>query len=947
MSKFTLLIVALLFTSTVQLSAQKNNVDPSIILAELSKRGISEQEARDKLKSKGIDIDKIPMEQLPKMQRQIEDAIAELQKEKQAKLQAQQALTDAVESTDTLGPLEEKAQKRANEIVKKRGKEIVQDEIKQVSKRKGDAIKDEIKKGASVDEAVSKALIEGSDDSTSKTKPIIYGQRFSDDFPYMVEKDYKAPDSYVLNTDDKLTITVSNSRVYDTKTVVIDKEGYINLSGMPRTNLRGTSLGKAKKSLYNMYSRYYPIGQEDITIVVSAARTVTVSIVGEVKIPGTYTISAGNSAFNAISAAKGLTEIGSVRKIQLFRATTGEKKRMDIYDFMLDPSVSSNFYLSEGDFINVGVVDKVVTIEGAIMRPYRYELIEGENLMKLITYSGGLTENAYQSSVQVKRFINDVEKIIDVNYRELKDKKSDFTLLKGDVVLVREIPEKYRNFALATGAVQLEGMYEITEGMRVSDLVKRAALRKEAKTDVAFIKRTNLDNTFQMKFINIDNILKNNADKDNFLLQSKDELNVFDLDQFSRKDSLFVAGAVRNEVRFAYDAGQTIRVSDALSMAGGAVPSATNFAYVVRRDTFNNKNVEYLKIDVKEAVEEPNSKDNIRLMPNDSLYLMSKEDFMDEGYIRVSGAVRRPGEYKYAKSLTLFDALVMANGLKLEAATNRVDVFRIVIDSIQPVRNVVATIEVDKSMNIIDSRYKDKDFQLEPYDQIVVRSIPEFSFQKIVNITGEVRYPGQYALIDKNEKLTSLIQRAGGLTSEAFDDGATLFRSQDNIGYVIIQLKDALITPVSNYNLIVKEGDVIDIPKNKDIVTIQGATNAVDLYPDKILSFGRINIAYEGDKSAYYYVDKFAAGVSKNGRKRLISVVHPNGEIKRTKDFFFFKVYPKVKKGSVVTVGYVEKKPERKVNKSDIDWSKVLANSIAQATALLSFILLIQNINRN
>jgi protein involved in polysaccharide export with SLBB domain len=944
MSRFTLLIFAFLSASVLQLNAQQN-INPAILLGELTKRGITEQEARDKLKSKGIDIDKIPMEQFPKMQRQIEEAIAELQKEKQETLQRQQALSDAVESTDTLGPLEEKAKKRADDIVRKQGKEIVRKEAQDVAKKKADDIRDDIKRGSSVDEAVSKALIEGTGDSMSKKKTMIYGQRFSDDFPFMLERDYKAPDTYVLNRDDKITITVSNARVYDTKTVVIDKEGYINITGMPRTNLRGMTLGRAKKSLYSMFSRFYPIGQEDITIVVSAARTVSVNITGEVEVPGTYTISAGNSAFNALSAAKGLTSIGSVRKIQLTHVGTGEKKRMDIYKFLLDPSVSNEFYLAEGDFINVGVIDKVVKIEGAVMRPLKYELIDGENLMKLIEYAGGLTENAYQSSIQVKRFVNDAEKIIDVNYKDLKDKKSDFTLVKGDVVIIRDIPEKFRNFATATGAVQLEGNYEIAEGMRVSDLLKRAQLTKEAKTDVAFIKRTNTDNTFQLKFINLDNILKNTNDKDNLTLLSKDSLVIFELDKFSRKDSLFVSGAVRNEVRFAYDVSQTIKVSDALNMAGGVVPTATNFAYIIRRDTLNKKLVEYIKIDVKEAAKNPYSKENVTLMPNDSIYLLSKENFIDEGFIKVMGAVRRPGEYKYAKSLSLFDALAMADGLKLEAATNRVDIFRIIIDSIQPVRNIVATIEIDKSMNIIDSRKKD--FQLEPYDQIVVRSIPEFSFQKMINITGEVRYPGQYALIDKNEKLSSVIQRAGGLTTEAFDAGSTLYRSQDNIGYVIIQLKEAMKSTNSNFNVIMKEGDIIDIPKTKDIVTLQGATNAFDLYPDKILSFGKINIAFEGEKSAWYYVDKYGAGVSKDGRKRLISVIHPNGEIQRTKDYLFFKVYPKVQKGSVVTVGFVEKKIEKKINRKEIDWSKVLADSIAQATALLSFILLITSINKN
>ena len=143
-----------------------------------------------------------------------------------------------------------------------------------------------------------------------------------------------------------------------------------------------------------------------------------------------------------------------------------------------------------------------------------------------------------------------------------------------------------------------------------------------------------------------------------------------------------------------------------------------------------------------------------------------------------------------------------------------------------------------------------------------------------------------------------------------------------------------------------KEGDLIDIPKNKDIVTIRGATKMVDLYPEKILAAGKINVAFEGNNSAWYYVDKYAAGVGKEGRKRLISVEHPNGRIQRTKDFLLFKIYPKVQKGSIISVGYAEKKKEvKKGERKEVDWGKVLADSIAQATALLSFILLIQRLN--
>ena len=106
---------------------------------------------------------------------------------------------------------------------------------------------------------------------------------------------------------------------------------------------------------------------------------------------------------------------------------------------------------------------------------------------------------------------------------------------------------------------------------------------------------------------------------------------------------------------------------------------------------------------------------------------------------------------------------------------------------------------------------------------------------------------------------------------------------------------------------------------------------------------GKINVAFDGNRSVLYYVDKYAAGVGKDGRKRLISVEHPNGQIERTKDYFFFKSYPTVQKGSIITVGYVEKKKEyERKERKEIDWSKVVADSVAQATVLLTLIILVQ-----
>ena len=146
--------------------------------------------------------------------------------------------------------------------------------------------------------------------------------------------------------------------------------------------------------------------------------------------------------------------------------------------------------------------------------------------------------------------------------------------------------------------------------------------------------------------------------------------------------------------------------------------------------------------------------------------------------------------------------------------------------------------------------------------------------------------------------------------------------------------------------MVVREGDVINIPKLNAIVSIEGATKYRELYAENLAKNGKINIAFEGVKSAKYYIDKYAGGVEKGGDKGDIIVEHASGKVEKTKDYFLFKKYPKVREGSTIRVPRKPVDPEKqKSEKEDIDWGRVLADSIAQATTILSLVLLIRTIN--
>ena len=427
-------------------------------------------------------------------------------------------------------------------------------------------------------------------------------------------------------------------------------------------------------------------------------------------------------------------------------------------------------------------------------------------------------------------------------------------------------------------------------------------------------------------------------------MRAGDELVVYKQAVHSDAAYINIKGAVRHEGRFNLKPNGDIRVKDLILLAGGLRDDAFEHALLYRSKLNNKKDYEVLRLSVRDIMETGKLGQNIFLQPYDSLIILSQSNFEEAPFVEISGAVKAPGRYAYGKGISVRDIITLANGFSYFAATNRIDIFRVLIKENEPIKTIVKSITNKLSL---EDNSKDAEFELEPYDLIVVRGLPEFRLQQLVQVEGEVKYPGPYALVNPNERLSDLVRRAGGFTAEAFPSGASLYRSKDSIGYVVISLDQVMSNPSSRANIILSEGDYLFIPKQKDLVRIAGATNVHDLYPEKVVSGNNaISVAYDGARSAKYYIDQFAAGVSKNGDPDKVTVEHPNGKVDRTKHFLFFKIYPKVSKGAVINVGYKEQKPERlKKDRKDVDWAKVVADSIAQATAILSLILLIDRLN--
>ncbi len=699
--------------------------------------------------------------------------------------------------------------------------------------------------------------------------------------------DAKAPENYKVGPGDEISISVWGYSQFS-ENLQVDSRGYINPSSYGRIYVKGLTFKKMRSVLKNRFSTFLDMKNSEIDVTLSYSRVITVNIVGEVYNPGSYTISAINTAFNALIAANGPTQIGTVRNIYIKR--DGKiVDSLDVYHFLFKPMRARDIYLQDGDYIFVPPASNVVRIKGEINRPYTYEVKNGENVLDAIKYAGGFTTNAFSDLITMKRLDYNSIKVYDIHKDHLKETK----IRNGDELIVNPIQNKLSNVVSVQTDIGVSGDYEYIKGERILDLLYRSkCIDDKTFLERAYVIRLNQDRTRSHITLNLDKILNDPSHEQNILLQEYDLIRVLSIDDFD--------------------------------------------------DIFS---------------------------------------------VIVHGAVRKSGIYDYGISMTLQDILLKAGGITQEAEGSRVEISRIMnynasTKKLKPQRTIVKTIPIGDELIL---SLEAQEFQLEPFDQIFVRSNPDFEPAQNIVLSGEVKYPGVYTLSRKDEKISSLISRSGGFTDYAFLEGVKMYRKFevlnddladinisdqlmdslfDNPGQariyfnelnnknqeifreketeyqynmVYLDLEKALRKRDSKHNIVLTEGDSIVIPKIMDLVHITGdLTN---------LEGNSISAPHFNRRRAHYYVNNFAGGYSKkNNNKKNTVVVYPNGIAKKTLNFGLFSVSPKVKKGSTIMVAGKTKK-EKKKKGQPIDWNRQIENAMLKVTAVLTLWLLVERVN--
>ena len=861
--------------------------------AELNKRGLDETEVRARLLEEGIDVDSIPPSEYAAYQSRVMDVINKMQAEKAAKTPAGTE-TYAANLADTL-------------VV------IPQTTV-------GEAAAEEAVEAALASNNVAPAAgndIYGHSLFTGKTMDV-----------FRTTDGAQAPDTYVLGEGDEVHISIFGSSQTEIHQR-ISADGSIQPAGSSKIFLKGMTLAQAREAIKSKLSQHYSFRQDQIAVTITTARTMSVSIYGEVGVQGGFTLSALNTAFNALAAAGGPTALGSVRNIQRSRA--GKTDRLDLYKYMTGADRKVMYDLQNNDVLFVPVAQNVVTIDGAVNRPMRYEMVEGETVKDLIEYAGGLQPNAFMDFLQIeRREVNGELKFLEYSLENIMSGGQKVPLTNGDIVRIKTSDRPMENFVSVTGDVYYGGNFDFQGNQSLKALLEKAKPRYTARTDYVFVERTKADETVEVLTVPFPGT-DGNPD---FQLQARDAVRVLELASYRDTETISVMGQVRAPFTRAFGLNDRMTIGQAVEYAGGLLPSVYPVAFIFRKDVTNPYKMQYLPVSLETDGE-------TLLQPGDELHVYDNTTYTNIGELRISGAVKNPTNLTFDPGVTLHDLISMAGGFTVGAAYDMIQVFRMNISKKDEVKFDTIIVTVDENYNPVDPN-----FQLQPYDHVVVRMTPNFTHGRTVEINGRVKYPGAYVIEDNLTTLSEVIKMAGGLLDDACPY-STLFRTYMDRGNIAVNLKD-MKKHLGNYSFdpIVMDGDVVNVLRMENTVTIRELGTRMAQYVPADFSSTQKTLVYQGGWSAKWYIDNYAGGLVKTADRRSLTVTLPNYQTVGTKRILGIRIYPKVQPGSTVTVTIdQEKKQKLEEPKEKIDWERLAASTLSTLTSVTSMILLIERLN--
>ncbi len=648
-----------------------------------------------------------------------------------------------------------------------------------------------------------------------KAKKKVFGRDIfnNKDLTFEPNMNIATPQNYYLGPGDAVIIEIYGA---SQKTIesTVSPDGTVTIEGYGPVQVSGLSVAQANARLRSMLGSRYSSSRIQLTV--GQTRTIMVNVMGEVKAPGTYTLSAFASIFHALYMAGGTNDLGTLRNIKVYRnnrlVTT-----VDIYDYILNGKLTGNVRLADNDVISVGTYDCIVNITGKVKRPMLYEMKKNESIGTLLKYAGGFTGDAYKKSVRVFRKTGREHSVYNVGEFDV----SAFHVADGDSVTVDSILPRYENTVQVKGAVFRPGMYQVGGDINsVRTLLQHAeGVTEEAFTAHAVMHRMKPDRTLEVVQVDVEGIM--NGSVADIPLKSNDVLFIPTKQEMMQEQTITIHGEVQYPGIYKYASNETIE--DFILQAGGLKEAASMVKVDISRRIIDSKAITTDSVIARTytlAIKDGfviDGEPGFTLMPFDEVYVRRSPGYYEQQNITIEGEVMFAGTYTLSKkNERLSDIIKAAGGLNDRAYVQGARLERKITEA----------------------------------ERIRMETARKIQLENLENIKRE-------------EEMAS----SGKITDTNLENSQTVKKYNiEETTYVGIELDKALANPGGDEDIVLREGDRIIVPQYNGTVKINGAV----MYPN--------TVGYVKGKGVSYYIDQ-AGGFGNNAKKSKTFIIYMNGTI--------------------------------------------------------------------
>ena len=825
--KKVFLSICLLMLALGSVSAQSSMTEEQIIKFVMKEQqsGFSQQEIVTKLIQKGVTIDQIRQarKKFERMQKnQGLGAVTDKSMTEDEQIDARLRRNNAKEKNSSTEKLKDdrltKQRDQQKDKLKKYGKNkrYIQEDADDIKAELDDFLPDSLD---IYDRQVIKNYLKDKERQEGKDKKKIFGHDIfnNEDLTFEPNMNIATPDNYVLGPGDAVFVDVygaSQRSVQET----ISPDGFIVIEGFGPIQVSGLTVQQANSRVRSQLGARY--SSSKIRLSVGQTRTIMVNVMGEVKSPGTYTLSAFSSVFHALYMAGGPSEIGTLRNIKVYRhnklVTT-----VDVYDYILNGKLSGNVRLGDNDVIVVGSYDCLVNVTGKVKRPMYYEMKKNESVGTLIDYAGGFAGDAYRKSVRVVRKSGTQYSVYNVNEFDM----ASFRMADNDSVSVDSILPRYSNMVEVKGAVFRPGMYQLGEHIySVKTLMESSeGVTEDAFTQHAVMHRMKPDRTLEVIAVDIEGIM--NGTVADIPLKNEDVLFIPTKQESRVQQTIAIHGEVQYPGTYKYADNETLE--DFVLQAGGLKESASMHNVLVSRRIVNPHAIttdsilaQSFNFSLKDGFV-IDGEPGFKLKPFDEVYVRKSPGYFTQQNVDIEGEVMFAGTYTLTKkNERLSDLFKRAGG--------GTDLAYIPGARLERKVNDAERIRLEE---LVKMRKEEKERVMQEIAINNNRSVGEMA--QVVNMEELTEIPETY--------------------------------------HVGIELDKALANPGGDFDIVLREGDRIHVPTYNGTVKIEGEV----MYPN--------TIAYKEGKSAKYYINQ-AGGYNRYAKKNQAYVIYMNGTVAKVND---------------------------------------------------------------